>query len=434
MKRWLFFLILLAVLAAPPLLVLAAMEPAPIVRNELVSSPAAATRTRDIFRKIRALSTDYGAESMTLSETDLNSMLATGLRPFKWVRGQASVSSDQVDIRLSADLSRLPGGKWLNLSASMPRSELGLELSAIRLGPYNLPPWIILPSLAYALDFALGDGLGHAALGAIDNVGIKDNKIVLGIGLDLAQRDVLAERARNAARQAAGLSKPEHIRVYIEAIDKSFAGGKLTRNGSLVPVLHHVLALASRRPAQTSRADEVKAALFALAIACGHPRFQEIVGTVRLSDAAADGGCGKSALLGRLDLAQHFTISAGLHAAASSGVAFAIGELKELLDSNAGGSGFSFDDLAADRAGIALARALLDADEARLVHMLEQLRDETAIMPSIGQLPSGLSEREFRRQFTDVNSDAYKAVVVDIDRRISALPIYADHQSIIRSD
>ena len=61
MKRWLLFLILLAVLAAPPLLVLAAMEPTPLVRNQLVSSPAAATRTRAIFRKIRALSTDYGA-------------------------------------------------------------------------------------------------------------------------------------------------------------------------------------------------------------------------------------------------------------------------------------------------------------------------------------------------------------------------------------
>jgi hypothetical protein len=223
-----------------------------------------------------------------------------------------------------------------------------------------------------------------------------------------------------------GLSQPEHIRDYIEAIDKSFASGELTRNGSLVRVLHHVLGLASRRATQTSRADEVKAALFALAIACGHPRFQEIVGTVRLSDTAANGGCSKSTLLGRRDLAQHFSISAGLQSAANSGVAFAIGELKELLDSNAGGSGFSFDDLAADRAGIALAQAMLDADEARLVRMVEQMRDEAAIMPSIGQLPSGLSEREFTRQFTDINSEAYRAVVMDIDRRISALPIYTD--------
>ncbi len=425
MKRWFFFLILLAVLTAPPALILAAMEPAPLVRQQLVSSHAAATRTRAVVRKMRALSGDRGEDSLVLSEADLNSILATGLRPLKEVRGQASVSGNKVHIQLSADLSRLSGGKWLNLAVTVPRSDRGLQLGSVRLGPYELPPWIILPSLAYALDLALGDRLGHAALGLIDKVDIEEKKIVLGIGLDPDQRQVLAERARSAARSAAGLSQPEHIRAYVETIEVSVANGQLSGTGSLVPVLDHALGLASRRATQTKQADEVKAALFAIAIACGHPRFQEIVGSVAPSDAAVGTGCNKVTLLGRRDLAQHFVISAGLHAAADSGVAFAIGELKELLDSSAGGSGFSFDDLAADRAGVAFAQAMLDADQVRLARMLEQLSDELVIMPSIGHLPSGMSEREFSRQFSDMDSDAYKAMVDEIDRRISALPMYS---------
>lgn len=426
MKRWLFLLIVLAVLATPPVLILAAMEPGPVVRQQLVSSPAAASRTLDIFRQVRTLTGARGGESMTLSDTDLNSMLATGLRPFKGIRGQASVSGDQVLIQLSADLSRLQGGRWLNLTLTIPRSDQGLELSAIRLGVYDLPAWIVLPSLAYALDLALGDELGHATIGAINKVDIEDNKVVLGIGLDPDQRRVLVERAHTAARTAAGLSQPEHVRVYVQAIAEAIAGGQLSGTGSLVPVLDHALGLASRRAPQTNQADEVKAALFALAIACGHPRFQEIIGNVPASGAAAGTSCNKVTLLGRRDLAQHFTISAGLQAAADTGLAFAVGELKELLDSNSGGSGFSFDDLAADRAGIAFARAVLDADEARLARMLDQLGDERVIMPSIGHLPSGMSELEFRRQFSDVDSGAYQAILDEIDRDISGLPLYGD--------
>ena len=55
-------------------------------------------------------------------------------------------------------------------------------------------------------------------------------------------------------------------------------------------------------------------------------------------------------LADRGDLAQHFTISAALAATAGSPLADAVGLYKELDDSRSG-SGFSFSDLAADRAG-----------------------------------------------------------------------------------
>jgi uncharacterized protein YfiM (DUF2279 family) len=55
-------------------------------------------------------------------------------------------------------------------------------------------------------------------------------------------------------------------------------------------------------------------------------------------------------LLGRYDSAQHFVISAALAAWAGEPAANAIGVYKEIDDSRRG-SGFSFADLAADRAG-----------------------------------------------------------------------------------
>ena len=65
-------------------------------------------------------------------------------------------------------------------------------------------------------------------------------------------------------------------------------------------------------------------------------------------------------LAGRRDLLQQFIVSAGLRVLAENGVPMAIGEFKELLDSRSGGSGFSFVDLAADRAGLRFADYVIE--------------------------------------------------------------------------
>src|SRR5262245_19761065 len=62
----------------------------------------------------------------------------------------------------------------------------------------------------------------------------------------------------------------------------------------------------------------------------------------------------------RHDLCQHFTVSAALTAVGGAKAAEAAGLLKELLDAEPGGSGFSFADLAADLSGIAFASRLID--------------------------------------------------------------------------
>ena len=55
---------------------------------------------------------------------------------------------------------------------------------------------------------------------------------------------------------------------------------------------------------------------------------------------------------------QHSIVSAVLKMAADFGMAFMIGEFKELLDFYKGGSGFSFTDVAADLARIRFAMTL----------------------------------------------------------------------------
>lgn len=424
MKR-LFLLFLFCLVVGPVVGLFAAIEPRPVVATRLVSSPTDAARARAVVRKFRALTEAVQEKHLRVSEADMNSVLATSLRAVSAVRGRATVLPDRLRLQFSVDATRLPRGGWLNFSVEVPRSEHGLQLSSVKLGPYALPGQLLLPAFAYVADVILGDGLGHVAVKAIDGVEINGRQVVFGVGLDSEERKALSQGAKDLVRATANISKPEQVRFYFNALDKGVSDGHLGRLGSVVPFLHHALSLAHERESTNPGNDEVKAALLALAIYCGHYRFEQVVGeVVPRNRPQHQSGCSQATLQGRGDLRQHFIISAGLQAAATSNFAFAIGEFKELLDSNRGGSGFSFDDLAADRAGIAMADAFLKAEHGAQKTLLNMLTSEESMMPRTADLPSGMSGTEFKSRYGDINSAAYRDLVQEIDNRIKQLPIY----------
>jgi len=108
-------------------------------------------------------------------------------------------------------------------------------------------------------------------------------------------------------------------------------------------------------------------------------------------------------LQGRDDLAQHFLISAGIAAAGGSRLADAVGLFKELDDSRSG-SGFSFTDLAADRAGVRFAESATGPNAARLQGLLADKAEESLFMPRVRDLPEFMPEDELVRRFGGVDS------------------------------
>jgi uncharacterized protein YfiM (DUF2279 family) len=127
----------------------------------------------------------------------------------------------------------------------------------------------------------------------------------------------------------------------------------------------------------------------------------------------------------RRDFGRHFLVSAGIAAGSETGLSDAIGVHKEMSDSR-GGSGFSFTDIAADRAGTRFGKlATASADSARRIqHLLSQGLTEADIMPAVLDLPEGLSEAEFDSRYTAIDSPAYRAVLDEIDRRIATCALY----------
>ncbi|MGR8929816.1 MAG: hypothetical protein ACU836_04180 [Gammaproteobacteria bacterium] len=127
----------------------------------------------------------------------------------------------------------------------------------------------------------------------------------------------------------------------------------------------------------------------------------------------------------RVDIPQHFIASALLAAIDASLLGEHLGEDKELGDADRG-SGFSFVDLAADRAGTRFGElATSSPDQARKVQQyMASIQDYTAIIPDIKGLPEQMDERTFSTRFGEIGSRLYRDMIAEIDDRIAAVPLY----------
>ncbi len=127
----------------------------------------------------------------------------------------------------------------------------------------------------------------------------------------------------------------------------------------------------------------------------------------------------------RIDMVEHFMGSALLAATGSGYIASVLGREKELSDSHKG-SGFSFVDLAADRAGIHFgSKATLSRDDARkLQKAMADIKNYDEFMPDVTDLPEHIDNKKFFEQFISIYSTEYRSMVTDIDQRIAACPIY----------
>lgn len=423
MKKLLLVLVLILIVG-PVLFVAAALETRTEVPLDVAVSPEDAQRARALFREFRALTeAEGGNREFQASESDILSAMRFAARAVPKARGSAEIYANTVN--LSASIG-LPADLWLNISADIGESEEGIFISWFRFGRFNLPPHIIVPVVRTVLNIVLGDDLGTIASTAVRDVRIDGKTVRATVVMDREQRKALASSAKGTVRSASGLATADHVRSYWQALHDAAKSNLLPSSGSMTEYPVYAIRLAiDRANSEHGFEKEVEAALMAMAIYCGHPKFQNLVGDVLPPDMLSfKTGCFGTRLADRGDLRQHFSISAGLQAASNTGTAFAIGEYKELLDAGEGGSGFSFDDIAADLSGIRFAEFFLNTDPVTAENTLLRIRGEESFFPTVSDLPSFMSEKEFKQRFGTVDSDAYKSMMIQITNRIDRLPVY----------
>jgi hypothetical protein len=165
------------------------------------------------------------------------------------------------------------------------------------------------------------------------------------------------------------------------------------------------------------------AAILALGVILGEGKVATIakreVDFVRLSQAEKLRR--QITLYDRRDLSQHFWVSAALAVLSDDAQSMTVGITKEMMDS-AGGSGFSFVDLTADRAGTLFAvAATRNAESARSMQV--RIRNGVVIedfVPNPLDLPEGIDNDDFQREYGGLGGEGSMKIVNEIRRRLDA--------------
>jgi hypothetical protein len=212
----------------------------------------------------------------------------------------------------------------------------------------------------------------------------------------------------------------ERLRAYQERL-VLISTAPTAKQISLAELLVALFELAEDRSRQGEPVAENRAAILTLAFHANGKSLEAIVPAANNWPRPAPQ---LVTLQGRDDLAKHFIVSAAVAAKVGGQLSDAVGVYKELEDAR-NGSGFSFNDIAADRAGTRFGE---HAAHSQLASKIQQrlvagVADKDLIPPTAG-LPESLSESEFKRQFGGVDAPKYQQMIATIDRRIAALPLY----------
>lgn len=366
------------------------------------------------------------AGRVSLPGTEIDALLAAAGRLAPGTGAVARPEPGGVALTVSVGPPNLPAPIWANLRLDLAAGPGGLKIERARLGRLPLPPGLVEMAAARGIDAALGEpGLGRAALAGVTTLAAADGQFDVAFDYDAATRRALIDRVR-ARLDLDSETGPAY--AYLWWFDRGGDDGALPRTGSVLPYLRYVVDRAgpvSKRWPDFSDREVLTSGFLALSIYCGQPAIGAAVGVRLKASRRGDGNnCAKTTMSGRDDQKRHFIVSAALYAQGGAPAAFGVGEMKEILDSGAGGSGFSFDDMAANLAGARFAAAFLAAPRSDWPAMLALVTAESDIMPDVTDLPSLMSEAEFRERFGAVDSPAYKAMVAKIEARVAALPFH----------
>ncbi|MGR9071981.1 MAG: hypothetical protein ACU833_02835 [Gammaproteobacteria bacterium] len=191
---------------------------------------------------------------------------------------------------------------------------------------------------------------------------------------------------------------------------------------SLADLLRPLFSEALKRFPRHDAVEENRAIIFVVSAYVNQQNLQSLLPDLVFSSADL---LYPVYLYKRVDLAKHFIGSAALTASGNAYLTYMLGLEKELRDAE-NGSGFSFIDLAADRAGMRFGETAVSSAESalKLQRAMARIEDYRAFMPDIRDLPENIKKDEFNKRFESIYSKRYQDMLKLIDERIAASPVY----------
>jgi len=360
--------------------------------------------------------------TIELSKDDLNLAANYLLNRYSKSAVDISLKDNKLKFIVTATLPENSFAKYLNVTLRLGNVD-GNPLPTITKFKAGI---LLLPSslAAYVLDIIIR----HSSLNEyfilatrpIKAVRIDSEKITITYFSNL---ETLIQ-ARNFLTQS---DDPPTLTIYQQKLAEVIGQHDPKWRLSLADLIKPVFELAYQRSNTNNAIAENRAAIIAINDYVNKRETDQF-----LSSIAAKLGVGKrysAFLYKRTDLAQHFIASAALTASLNGQVSQVIGEEKELSDAIEGGSGFSFVDLAADKAGTRFGEMATSSPEnaRKIQKAMAAIKDYSDFMPDPRDLPEHMNEAEFKERFNSVNSPAYLEISRQIDARIAATPVYIEN-------
>ena len=403
----------------------------------VTASPAATAEqvyaVKSLAKRTLGVFSRQQEDSISVSQTELDSLSSLLSRAYPKLHSQLTITPAGLELKFSAKLPSNPLGPYLSWQLVLPVSEQQVSMEQLRLGNVIVPDALLQSLLPGLLQVLFDQEQRQTLLQTVRLSALAPEQLTLSIrpptDADKRLRELLARiHSFSGVKPAIDNSQISHYYGLLQQQSAEFESQQWVSVTQFIAPLFRQVAQQTD-PEQLHLASG--SALLALAIYLGSDKVEQLTGPVITAQQRQQPPHHRTLLQGRIDLRQHFVVSAALQVLADAGASHAIGEFKELLDSRQGGSGFSFADLAADRAGTLFAvQASRDPHQAQaFLQRLEQPLRETDLMIAIDQLPEGLSEQQFAQRYQDFDDSAYKEMLLSIDNQLKSLRLYKEAET-----
>ncbi len=357
-----------------------------------------------------------GVKKLVLNEKDLNIAASYILKPFVNAYSKISLGADKINFTFSIKLPNNLLGNYVNINFALFKQQDFPQIRNLSFG-----------KLAIADEFAgpvIENIIKHSQLNQyfillgkhLKGIAIKPDQIVITYFMTPASY-IEAQNFLLAHAEKSNL-----FAVYQRKLNDVLRTHNRRTRLSLADLLKPLFQLASQRSTPETAIEENRAIIY---IVSAYVNSRELFKFLSY-DRRRRPIIYRVYLYGRTDLAQHFMALAAITSSGSTYLAHLLGLEKEIFDSKKG-SGFSFVDLAADRAGMYFGKMATSSSENALKFQkaMAEIENYRAFMPEARDLPERMDEKEFKARFQSVYSPTYQSVLRKIDARIKASPLYA---------
>lgn len=397
--------------------------------STIVNANTARMAKSAIARNIKALSQDKNNISLNASAPELASLIEIIERSNKNIAARLNLSNNGLYLETTF---RSYWQRYINLSLLVVPSANGLTIEYIRVGDIALPTQYTITFV----DFLLKQLTGIKLLENINHVAITEQSLAFGYTMVNNKQQLIGSLTNLAKRFGSQHNIDNDLALTALYFRQLQNMQHHSRQCQTQPLSFFIKSLAKSssemRQAGYSAVEQNRAAIFALAVYFGSYRFEYFIGKLS-TDLPRKPRCYSIPTIAkRQDLTKHFVYSAAIELLSSKQTSEFVGELKELLDSNLNGSGFSFVDLMADRAGVLFAQLSTMNERSAFIHqrIIQGEFGEQDLFPSSVALPENLSQHEFEDAYQHIDAPAYLHLIKQIDDRLNTLPLYSRDQNL----